>query len=75
MVEKYRGAVPPGSIWFRLDRDESIALMRHQGILGDMTSEQIATVDSADIQAAKGEVTELEQMLKDAGLKIVTLYD
>jgi len=75
MVEKYRGVVPPGSIWFRLNRDESMALMQHQGMLEKMTPEQIMALDSADIQAAKGKVAELEQMLKDAGLKIVTLYD
>ena len=40
-----------------------------------MTPEQIELVDSADIQAAKGKVEELEKMITDAGLKIVTLFD
>ncbi len=44
-------------------------------MLDDMSPEQVATVDSTDIQAAKGKATELEQMLIDAGLKITTLYD
>lgn len=40
-----------------------------------MTPEQVQSVDSADIQAVKGQVDQLEQMLKDAGLSIITLFD
>jgi hypothetical protein len=75
MVEKYSGIIPPGSIWYRLNKDESLALMRHQGMLENMSPEQIGAVDSADIQAEKGKVIELEQMLQNAGLKIITLHD
>ena len=75
MVDKYRGAIPLGSIWFSLNRAEALALLKHQGELQKMTPEQIELVDSADIQAAKGKVEELEKMITDAGLKIVTLFD
>lgn len=75
MVDKYLGAIPPGSIWYRLDRNEALALLKHKGELDSMTPEQIQEVDSADIQAVKGKVDQLEQMLKDAGLSIITLFD
>jgi len=75
MVEKYKGLIPPGSIWFRLNRDDALALLAHKGDLVDMTPEQIESIDSADIQAIKGQVDELEQMFKYAGLDIITLFD
>jgi hypothetical protein len=75
MVEKFRGLIPPGSIWYRLGRDESLVLLGHQGMLDDMSPEQIEAVDSVDIQVAKGKVTDLEQILNDVGLEIITLYD
>lgn len=75
MVEKFRGILPPGSIWYKLNRDESLVLMKHRGVLANMSPEQIQLEDSAEIQAPKGKVLEFEQMLKDAGLEIITLYD
>lgn len=75
MVEKYRGVLPPGSVWFRLSKDEALALLRHQGELEKMTPEQVSTVDSAEIQAVPGKVSELEEMLQKAGLSVVTLHD
>jgi hypothetical protein len=75
MVEKYRGIIPPDSIYFKLSRDECITLLKYQGILQTLSSEQIATLESSEIQAFKGKVTEIEKMLKNAGLKIITLYD
>jgi hypothetical protein len=75
MVEKYRGITPPDSIYFKLNRNESIALLKYQGILEDLSSEQIATLESSEIQAFKGKASEIERMLTNAGLKIITLYD
>jgi hypothetical protein len=75
MVEKYKGVIPPGSIWYSLNREESLALLSHRGELDKMSPEQIASVDSSDIQAVKGKTKELENMLIQAGLSIITLYD
>lgn len=75
MVEKYRGAIPPNSIWYKLNGDESLALLRHNGEIAKMTPEQISTIESSDIQAIRGQIDELEKMLKEAGLNIVTLFD
>jgi len=75
MVEKYRGIIPPDSIYFKLSREECIALLKYQGILRNLSLEQIKTLDSSEIQAFKGKVTRIEEMLKNAGLKIITLYD
>jgi len=75
MVEKYRGAIPPNSIWYKLSRDESLALLKHNGEIAKMTPEQISTIESSDIQAIRGQVDDLEKMLKEAGLNIVTLFD
>ena len=74
-MEKYRGLFPPGSIWFKLNRDEVLALLKQQGQLEKMTPEEIGLVDSADIMAEKGKVEELEKMMTEAGLKIITLFD
>lgn len=74
MVEKFRGILPPGSIWYKLSKDEAIALMQRDGTWENLTPEQKETVDSAEIQLFKGKSAELEQKLKDTGLKIVTLF-
>lgn len=74
MVEKFKGFLPPGSIWYKLTRDETIALMQHEGTWENMTSEQREALDSSEIQLFKGKSAELEQKLKDAGLNIVTLF-
>jgi hypothetical protein len=75
MVEKFRGIIPPGSIWYRLNRDETIALLKHQGEFDNLAPDKQETLDSSDIQAIPDEVEELEQLLTNAGLKIVTLHN
>jgi len=74
MVEKFIGILPPGSIWYKLTREETIALLQHEGTWEDMTKEQRNNLDSSEIQLTKGKALEMEQKLKDAGLKIITLY-
>lgn len=73
MAEKYRGILPPNSTWFSLNREETIILMRHQGMLEKMTPRQVSSLDSTDIHVFEERVAEFEQILKDAGLTIVTL--
>lgn len=74
MVEKFKGILPPGSIWYKLTRDETIAFMQHEGLWENMTPEEREFLHSAEIQLEKGKSTELEQKLKDAGLSIVPLF-
>ncbi len=75
MVEKYRGIMPPGSIWYHLDSQETRTLLKHLGMLRGSIPEEVSEIGPAEIQAARGKTEELEQVLREAGLKIITLYD
>ena len=75
MVEKYRGFIPANSIWYKLDKQETITLLKHQGEFENLTLEEQKGVDSAEIQGIPGKIEEVEQTLINAGLNIVTLYD
>lgn len=75
MVEKYRGITPPGSIWYRLTREESIVLIVKQGLYKNLTPDQRSSLNSSEILAEKGKASEVEKLLTDSGLKIITLFD
>ena len=77
MVEKFRGAFPAKSIWYRLTRDEALAFVRcHKDIEALLPKQpKLEDVDSIDIQAFPGKTEEIETLLKQAGLNIVTLFD
>jgi len=76
MVEKYKGILPPGSIWYSLNREEAIVLLLRPDLLKNMSHEIITAIGSAsDLQADNGKISKLEQAFKDAGLIIATLYD
>ena len=75
MAEKFKGLMPPNSIWFRLSREESIALLKFQGKFDDFSPEEKSALDSSDIQALPGRVSELEELLVNAGINIITLFD
>ena len=77
MVEKYRGVFPPGSIWFHLDKSEICALINSNSEIKAQLPEGVAIADleNADIQAIPGKIEKIESLLKESGLKIVTLFD
>ena len=77
MVEKYKGVLPPGSIWFHLTGDEARALIEvHPDIKTQLpTDKQLAEIDDVDIQALPAKTEDIEKLLHAAGLNIVTLFD
>ena len=75
MVEKYRGILPPGSIWYSFSREEAETFLKHTGRYTDMTPEQRRDFDSVDLQALPGKAREIEEQISRAGLNMVTLYD
>lgn len=75
MAEKYRGILPPGSIWYRLTRAESIAYLQLMGLWSELTPEQQVGIEDSDIQALPGKAEEIESLLTQAGLTVRTLFD
>lgn len=75
MAEKYRGLIPSGSIWYKLSRDETIALLQCQGEWDSMSAERRATLEDADIQGHPGKIESLERLLAQAGINVTTLFD
>ena len=75
MVDKYRGVIPEKSIWYHLSRPETMKLLNHRGSLAGVTSEEISKSGTLEIPAPPEKIEELETVLKDAGLHIVTLFD
>jgi len=77
MVEKYRGVLPKGSIWFHLTGDEARALITsHPDIKAQLpTDKPLADIGDVDIQALPGTTADIEKLLTEAGLNIVTLQD
>ncbi len=77
MVEKYRGVLPKGSIWFHLTGDEARALIAtHPDLQAQLpTDKPLADIEDVDIQALPGTTADIEKLLTEAGLKIITLHD
>jgi len=75
MVEKFRGLIPPGSIWYRFTREEAVTFLQHTGHYDDMTPQQRRELDSIDLQALPGKTEDIERQISEAGLNIVTLHD
>lgn len=77
MVEKYRGVLPKGSIWFHLTGDEARALIESSPEFAAQvpTDKPLAEIDDVDIQALPGKTADIEKLLQTAGLNIVTLQD
>ena len=75
MVEKYIGLVPPGSVWYKLNRDEATAFLQKEGSWSSLTPEQQADIKDLDIQALPGKTEAFELLIKEAGLNITTLFD
>jgi len=77
MVEKYSGVLPVRSIWYRLTRDEALALVKFDPDFQTQlpTDRPLSELDSIDIQAFPGKTADIEKLLQAAGLNIVTLFD
>ena len=74
MVEKYRGILPPGSVWYSLTKEEAIVLLQHKGEWEKMTPEKKSIFNCVEIYAEKGKTVELERILTNAGLTVTPLY-
>lgn len=77
MVEKYRGILPKGSIWFHLTGDEARALIKSSPEFAAQIppDKPLAELDNIEIQALPGDAADIEKLLQTAGLHIVTLFD
>lgn len=75
MVEKFRGILPAHSIWYRLTRDEALAFLSCHKDKAALLPANLADLDSIDIQALSGKTEDIEKLLQEAGLPIVTLFD
>lgn len=75
MVEKYKGIMPPGSIWYRFNREEALVLLVLQGELENISLEEIIAFNSADAQIPLEQIPEFEEILTDIGFRIITLHD
>ena len=77
MVEKYRGILPPDSIWFHFTGDEARALIEvHPDIKNQLPADKtLAEIDGVDIQALPGLTEGIESLIHNAGLKKITLFD
>ncbi|MFH1971466.1 MAG: hypothetical protein ABIJ05_03745 [Patescibacteria group bacterium] len=81
MAEKYRGILPPNSIWYKLDTNKASLILMHAAINGEIRSSFVDTnvfchqSDTfTELQAPTGESEKLEEILKKYGEKITTLY-
>jgi len=77
MAEKYRGFLPPDSIWFHLNREETKTLIESNPEIKALlpTNKTLAELDDADIQSLPEQAEDIEKLLQEAGIKIITLYD
>lgn len=76
MVEKYKGILPPGSIWFHFTGDEARAFVKtHPNIAAELPIDKpIDEIEDSEIQAVPGQVEIIETLIQEAGLTIKTLY-
>lgn len=77
MAEKYRGFLPPDSIWFHLNREEARTLIENNPEIKALipSDKTLAELNDADIQSLPGQTEDIEKLLQEAGIKIITLYD
>lgn len=75
MVEKYRGVLPAGSIWFHLTGDEARSLIKSSPEFAAQIppDKPLADLDDIDIQALPGKTADIEKLLKEAGLNIMNI--
>ena len=74
MVDKYRGALPKGSIWFHFERSELISFLKaNPEMLPKDAKIDFNTLDDGDLHAI--DVLAMEKAIAKAGLAIVTLFD
>ena len=74
MVDKYRGIMPKGSIWYRFSREEMIAFLKDStDLVPKDTVIDYSLLESGDMQAIN--VEGMESAIAKAKLNIVTLFD
>jgi len=81
MAEKYRGILPPNSIWIHLNREETINFIDEVAKQESKFKEQLPSdrplseLKDTEIQALPENIEFIEEIMKKAGIKIKTLFD
>jgi len=81
MAEKYRGMLPPNSVWYSLPTERASLIILYTVAKGEIDPGFVFTnvfnheTDlNTELLAPEGEINKFEQILKKYGEEIKTLY-
>ena len=81
MAEKYREILPPDSIWFHLNREETMNFIDEVAKQEPKSKEQLPAdkllleSKGMEIQTFPGNIDSIEEIMKKAEIEIKTFFD
>jgi len=80
MVEKYRGILPPNSIWYQINSKKLSLILENSELSGKTEPSfrkyvfEHKSDTNTEIMVPKNQIEKFEQILKEFDEKIITLY-